>query len=77
MHSLTVKRNNIRTGRNCASYNRKHPENPIDLRPIYNARRRAPVEWSKAENRFVVPLKILRALKPAIGKRIFQVIGSA
>lgn len=84
MYSLTVKRNNIRTGKNCASYNRKHPENPIDMRPIYNARRKVPKEWSKLENRFVVPRKILGALKrlvnlarPAIGKRIFQVIGSA
>ena len=41
MYSLTVKRNNIRTGKNCASYNRKH------------------------------------LARPAIGKRIFQVIGSA
>lgn len=84
MYSLSVKRGNIRTGKNCASYNRKHPENPIDMRPIYNARRRAPVEWSREENRFIVPRKIWRALKslvnlarPAIGKRIFQVIGSA
>ena len=84
MYSLTVKRNNIRTGKNCASYNRKHPENPIDMRPIYNARRKVPKEWSKLENRFVVPRKIWGALKrlvnlarPAIGKRIFQVIGSA
>lgn len=81
--SITVMRNKHVVGQNCKSYNDKHPENPIDMRPIYNARRRAPVEWSKAENRFVVPLKIWRALKrlvnlarPAIGKRIFQVIGS-
>lgn len=77
MYSLTIKRNNIRTGKNCASYNRKHPENPIDMRPIYNARRKAPAEWSAIERRFVVPIKIWRAIarlvnrsKPYIADRV-------
>lgn len=33
-------RNHLITGRNSASYNDKHPENPIELRPIRDALRR-------------------------------------
>lgn len=83
MASLTVQRNSIKVGRNCESYNKKHPENPIDMRPIYNARRKAPVEWNKLEIRFVILPKILKALKklvnlsrPVIAVRIFKILTS-
>ena len=39
----TIKRNGIITGKNSMSYNAKHPNNPIILRPIRDARRRTRV----------------------------------
>jgi hypothetical protein len=30
-------RNKLITGKNSASYNEKHPENPISMRPIHDA----------------------------------------
>lgn len=38
MQSITIQRNAQITGRNSKSYNDKHPENPIQLRPIRTAR---------------------------------------
>ena len=35
--SLTIVRNKKIVGRNSKSYNDKHPENPISLRPIHDA----------------------------------------
>ncbi len=35
--SLTISRNKQITGNNSKSYNDKHPENPISLRPIRDA----------------------------------------
>jgi hypothetical protein len=37
MQSITVQRNKIIVGNNSKSYNDKHPENPISLRPIRDA----------------------------------------
>ena len=37
MKSATIKRNATIVGSNCASYDDKHPENPVSLRPIHRA----------------------------------------
>ena len=39
--SITIKRNNQVVGNNSMSYSDKHPENPISLRPIHDARKKA------------------------------------
>jgi len=40
--SLTVRRNKQIVGNNSKSYNDKHPENPISLRPVRNAIQKMP-----------------------------------
>lgn len=37
--SLTIKRNKQIVGNNSKSYNDKHPDNPVSLRPIHDALR--------------------------------------
>jgi hypothetical protein len=38
----TVKRNAMIVGNNSKSYNDKHPENPVSLRPIHDAVKKTP-----------------------------------
>lgn len=85
--SLTISRNKQIVGNNCKSYNDKHPEKPIALRPIRDALKAARAHRSKnkwtprlafrAQDAYVAALyqKInrLRNLgRPAIARGITQ-----
>jgi hypothetical protein len=49
--SLTVIRNAGVVGNNSKSYNDKHPENPVSLRPLHDALLVANVRWLRVKLR--------------------------
>jgi len=69
--SLTEIRNAKIVGKNSRSYNDKHPENPVSLRPIHDACKAAPAKYHAR----------LRALsnlgRPALTRGIVAILGSS
>jgi hypothetical protein len=45
-------RNKRIVGNNSASYDRKHPENPVDMRPIYNAKQKLRTDGIELKKHF-------------------------
>lgn len=76
--SITAIRNAKIVGHNSKSYNDKHPENPVSLRPIHDAIQNIP-KILDTKNRLVPDTKRIRALhamanwsKPKIARGIAQ-----
>ena len=68
--SLTEIRNAKIVGKNSLSYNDKHPENPVSLRPIHDACKAMPT-------RFHAKLRALANLgRPEMTRGIMAILGS-
>jgi len=61
-------RNNQRVGKNSASYNDKHPHNPVQLKPIRAAKKRHPIRAKQLEKLGALP-------RPALATAIRWVKG--